>query len=188
MEKTSLPPRCHLAVTANASGKDLVVVSSPLHLRLVANSAPDIALPPNGKIPQAPKPGHKTRQRQSKNADKDIELGCTPSRSDFESTTAAEQLAISQMRPAKRPVSEELQDEEDEQAFEKDFQEQTAKGKKGKGKKSNIEGPFKSGPIPEQAQQRAFAIHASFEKQIQDLATTSGNPLWYLIRVVTAHK
>ncbi|KAG6913401.1 hypothetical protein DXG01_007071, partial [Tephrocybe rancida] len=36
--------------------------------------APNIALPPNGRIPQAPKPGPKTGQHQSKDADKDIEL------------------------------------------------------------------------------------------------------------------
>ncbi|KAG6912085.1 hypothetical protein DXG01_000779, partial [Tephrocybe rancida] len=69
--------------------------------------------------------------------------GCTPSGSDFEAMTAAEQLLFSRMRPEKRPVSQESLDEDDEQAFEQDFQAeetyaQLAKGKKGKGKKSDI--------------------------------------------------
>ncbi|KAG6912859.1 hypothetical protein DXG01_011513, partial [Tephrocybe rancida] len=247
--------------------------------------APDIALPPNGKIPQAPKPGRKTRQRQSKDTDKDIEseapvptpaaprpiprkksgavsgaapgtnaappaqpcpLSISPSRSpspdcderdetpppppsqprrdetpappssqpcrppplrlpspstpivrdpgctsgsDFEATTAAEQLAISQMRPGKRPVSQELLDEEDNEAFEEDIQAeklqaQSMKGKKSKGKKSNVKGPFKSGPIPKQAKQHAFAIHANFEKQIQDLAAEIGKAPQLLFSLV----
>ncbi|KAG6912980.1 hypothetical protein DXG01_010659, partial [Tephrocybe rancida] len=102
-----------------------------------------------------------------------------PSGSDFESTMAAEQLAISRMRPAKRPVSQESLDEEDEQVFEEEAQAeeldaQLAKGKKGKGKQSDAKGPFKSGPIPDEAKQRAFAIRAAFEKQIQDLAAEIG--------------
>ncbi|KAG6913625.1 hypothetical protein DXG01_005514 [Tephrocybe rancida] len=185
--------------------------------------APDIALLPNGKIPQAPKPRCKTRQCQSKDTDKDIESdrdecdktpphlpsqphhnktpappslqpcqppplqlpspstpivrdpGCMPSGSDFEATTAAEQLAISRMRPGKRPISQESLDKEDDEAFKEGvqaekLQAQSTKGKKSKGKKSNVKGPFKSGPIPKQAKQCAFAIHANFEKQIQDLA------------------
>ncbi|KAG6912695.1 hypothetical protein DXG01_012807, partial [Tephrocybe rancida] len=60
--------------------------------------------------------------------------------------------------PEKRPVSQESLDEDDEQAFEQDFQAeetyaQLAKGKKGKGKKSDVKGPFKSGPIPDEAKQ-----------------------------------
>ncbi|KAG6913101.1 hypothetical protein DXG01_009667 [Tephrocybe rancida] len=115
--------------------------------------------------------------------------GCMHSRSDFEATMAAEQLAISWMRPGKRPVSQESLDEEDNEAFEEDvqaekLQAQSAKGKKTKGKKSNVEGPFKSGPIPEQAKQRAFAIHANFEKQIQDLAAEIGKAPQLLFSLV----
>ncbi|KAG6904333.1 hypothetical protein DXG01_010874, partial [Tephrocybe rancida] len=100
---------------------------------------------------------------------------CMPSRSNFESTTAAEQLAISRMHPAKRPISQESLDEEDEHVFEEiaqaeELNAQLAKGKKGKGKQSDAKGPFKSGPIPDEAKQHAFAIRAAFEKQIQDLA------------------
>ncbi|KAG6913402.1 hypothetical protein DXG01_007072 [Tephrocybe rancida] len=102
-----------------------------------------------------------------------------PSGSDFESATAAEQLAISRMHPAKHPVSQELLDEEDEQVFEEEAQAeeldaQLAKGKKGKGKKSDAKGPFKSGPIPNEAKQCTFAIRTAFEKQIQDLAAEIG--------------
>ncbi|KAG6904725.1 hypothetical protein DXG01_007620 [Tephrocybe rancida] len=78
------------------------------------------------------------------------------------------------MHPAKHPVSQESVDEEDEQVFEEEAQAQLAIGKKGKGKgkgkKSIVKGPFKSGPIPDQAKEHAFAIHANFKKQIQDLA------------------
>ncbi|KAG6913489.1 hypothetical protein DXG01_006478, partial [Tephrocybe rancida] len=100
---------------------------------------------------------------------------CMPSGSDFESTTTAEQQLISRMHPEKRPVSQESLDEEDDEAFKEEIQAeelhaQLAKGKKGKGKKSDVKGLFKSGPIPEEAKQHAFAIHANFEKQIQDLA------------------
>ncbi|KAG6913179.1 hypothetical protein DXG01_009033, partial [Tephrocybe rancida] len=276
MEKTLSPSCHHLVITANASGKDLVVISSPLHLRYATIAAPvkehlannfSYLSEPPVPTPAAPHPvlckksgavsgaapgadaedeafilPHALQKRipdrategsdppspaqpcpppvsPSRSASPDgddssdsnktppplqprhnetpvppslqprqppplrlpspsspivHDPGCTPSGSNFESMMAAEQLAISWMRPAKHPVSEESQDEEDEQAFKKDFQEQTAKGKKGKGKKSNVEGPFKSGPIPEQAKQRAFAIHASFEKQIQDLAAEIG--------------
>ncbi|KAG6906233.1 hypothetical protein DXG01_015049 [Tephrocybe rancida] len=282
---------------------------SPLLKRSMRSTgkAPDIALPPNGKIPQAPKPGHKTQQRQSNDADKDIQLdvvptpaaprpipckkpvtvsrttpgtdaedetfipphalqnkipncaaaevsdlpppaqpcplpvpppcsaspdsdnsggtpplsqphhdetppppssqprrpppplrlpslsssptvhdpGCTPSPSNFETTRAAEQLAISQMRPAKL-------DEEDEQVFEEEAKAQFAKGKKGKGKgkgkgkNSVVEGPFKSGPIPNQAKERAFTIHANFEKQIQDLAVEIGKAPHLLFSLVAS--
>ncbi|KAG6912685.1 hypothetical protein DXG01_012853, partial [Tephrocybe rancida] len=44
------------------------------HRTRSTGKAPDIPLPPNGKIPQAPKPGRKTWQRQPEDADKDIEL------------------------------------------------------------------------------------------------------------------
>ncbi|KAG6912459.1 hypothetical protein DXG01_014386, partial [Tephrocybe rancida] len=44
------------------------------HRTRSTGKAPDIPLPPNGKIPQAPKPGCKTQQRQPEDADKDIEL------------------------------------------------------------------------------------------------------------------
>ncbi|KAG6905318.1 hypothetical protein DXG01_003462, partial [Tephrocybe rancida] len=95
-----------------------------------------------------------------------------PSGSDFESMTAAEQLAISWMHPGKRPVSQELLDKEDDEAFEEDLQveelqAQSAKGKKSKGKKSNVKGPFKSGPIPKQAKQRAFAIQSRYRTLLQ---------------------
>ncbi|KAG6913171.1 hypothetical protein DXG01_009072, partial [Tephrocybe rancida] len=246
--------------------------------------APDIALPQNGKMPQASKSTRKTRQHQSNDADKDIELeppvptpvgprpvprkkpspasgaapgafiddeafipactlqkkivsdppppppvsppcdpspvsdktpsprpsqprhppplrlpspsspivrdpGCTPSGSDFESTTTAEQQLISRMRPEKCPVSQELLDEEDDEAFEEgihaeELHAQLTKGKKGKGKKSDVKGPFKSGPIPEEAKQRAFAIHANFEKQIQDLAAEIGKAPQLLFSLV----
>ncbi|KAG6912185.1 hypothetical protein DXG01_016658, partial [Tephrocybe rancida] len=102
---------------------------------------------------------------------------------------AAEQLAISRMRPAKRPVSQESLDEEDEQVFEEEAQAeeldaQLAKGKKGKGKQSDAKGPFKSGPIPDEAKQRAFAIRAAFEKQIQDLAAEIGKAPQLLFSLV----
>ncbi|KAG6903875.1 hypothetical protein DXG01_014259, partial [Tephrocybe rancida] len=75
----------------------------------------------------------------------------------------------------KSAISQESLDEEDDEAFEEEIQAeelhtQLTKGKKGKGKKSDVKGPFKSRPIPKEAKQRAFAIHANFEKQIQDLA------------------
>ncbi|KAG6904370.1 hypothetical protein DXG01_010550, partial [Tephrocybe rancida] len=123
--------------------------------------APNIALLPNGKIPQAPKPEHKTQQHQSKDTDKDI-------KSEAPVPTPAAPRPI----PSKKSGT---LDEEDDEAFEEDIQveklqAQSAKVKKSKGKKSNVKGPFKSGPIPEQAKQCAFAIHANFKKQIQDLA------------------
>ncbi|KAG6912880.1 hypothetical protein DXG01_011368, partial [Tephrocybe rancida] len=115
--------------------------------------------------------------------------GCTPSSSNFESTTTAKQQLISRMRPGKCPVSQESLDEEDDEAFEEEIQVeelhvQLVKGKKGKGKKSDIKGPFKSGPIPEEAKQCAFAIHANFEKQIQDLATEIDKALQLLFSLV----
>ncbi|KAG6913870.1 hypothetical protein DXG01_003764 [Tephrocybe rancida] len=189
--------------------------------------APNIALPPNGKIPQAPKPRCKTWQHRSKNADKDIKLeppiptpaapcpvlckksgtvsGAAPG------TNAEDEVFIPPHTLQKRipnhvaegsdppppaqphpppfsPFRSTSPDSNDSNnsnktpppsqphcnktpAFEKDFLEKTAKGKKGRGKKCNVEGPFKSGTIPKQAKQSAFAIHANFEKQIQDLAT-----------------
>ncbi|KAG6912734.1 hypothetical protein DXG01_012557, partial [Tephrocybe rancida] len=101
----------------------------------------------------------------------------------------AEQLAISRMRPAKHPVSQESLDEEDEQVFKEEAQAeeldaQLAKGKKGKGKQSDAKGPFKSGLIPDEAKQRAFAIHAAFEKQIQDLAAEISKALQLLFSLV----
>ncbi|KAG6913717.1 hypothetical protein DXG01_004723 [Tephrocybe rancida] len=87
----------------------------------------------------------------------------------------AEQLAISWMCPEKFPVSQEEVGKEDDQEFEEEIQVQlTPKGKKGKGKTSKVNGPFKSGPVPDQAKERAFTIHAEFKKQIQDLAAEIG--------------
>ncbi|KAG6905481.1 hypothetical protein DXG01_002455 [Tephrocybe rancida] len=76
------------------------------------------------------------------------------------------------MHLEKWPILQELLDEEDNQAFKEELQ--AVKGKQGKGKKSEVKGPFKSGPIPKQAKQRTFAIHADFKKQIQDLAAEIG--------------
>ncbi|KAG6906287.1 hypothetical protein DXG01_014751 [Tephrocybe rancida] len=199
----------HPAPTGEAYGKDLIATSSPPPMPLEKPHPPPVSpsrsaspdgddsndsneTPPPSQprrdetpVPPSSQPRRPPPLRLPPPSSPIVcDPGCTPSRSDFESMTAAEQLAISRMRPAKRPVSEESQDEEDEQAFEKDFQEQTAKGKKGKGKKSNIEGPFKSGPIPEQAKQHAFAIHASFEKQIQDLAAEIGKAPQLLFSLV----
>ncbi|KAG6904532.1 hypothetical protein DXG01_009218, partial [Tephrocybe rancida] len=104
-----------------------------------------------------------------------LDPGCMPSPSNFEATRTAEQLAISQMHPQKRPISQEEVDEEDDQEFEEEIQAQlNPKGKTGKGKTSKADGPFKSGPVPDQAKEHAFAIHAEFEKQIQDLAAEIG--------------
>ncbi|KAG6909531.1 hypothetical protein DXG01_016924 [Tephrocybe rancida] len=207
------------------------------------SKAPNITLLPNGRIPQAPKPGCKTQQCQSKDADKDIGLeppaptpavphpvlhkkksgtvsgaapgadtedevfippralqkripdcvaevsdplvlplrSASPDANDSDETPLPLQPHRNKtpMHPEKCPVSQESLDEEDEQAVEKEAQVEEAhvqptKGKKGKDKKSNVEGPFKSGPIPEQAKQCAFAIHTNFEKQIQDLAAEIG--------------
>ncbi|KAG6904805.1 hypothetical protein DXG01_007034, partial [Tephrocybe rancida] len=104
-----------------------------------------------------------------------LDPGCTPSPSNFEATRTAEQLAVSWMCPEKRLVSQEEVDEEDDQEFKEEIQAQlNPKGKKGKGKTSKVNGPFKLGPVPDQAKERAFAIHMEFEKQIQDLATEIG--------------
>ncbi|KAG6904612.1 hypothetical protein DXG01_008636, partial [Tephrocybe rancida] len=69
-----------------------------------------------------------------------LDPGCTPSPSDFEATRTAEQLAISRMRPQKRPISQEEVDKEDDQEFEEEIQAQlNPKGKKGKGKTSKAD-------------------------------------------------
>ncbi|KAG6912670.1 hypothetical protein DXG01_012976, partial [Tephrocybe rancida] len=105
--------------------------------------------------------------------------------SDFEATRTAEQLAISWMRPQKCPISQEEVDKEDDQEFEEEIQVQlNPKGKKGKGKTSKADGPFKLGPVPDQAKERAFAIHAEFEKQIQDLAAEIGKAPQLLFSLV----
>ncbi|KAG6905277.1 hypothetical protein DXG01_003742, partial [Tephrocybe rancida] len=89
------------------------------------------------------------------------------------------------MHPEKHPVSQEELDEEDDQEFEEEIQVQlNPKGKKGKGKTSKADGPFKSGPIPYQAKECAFTIHAEFKKQIQDLATEIGKAPQLLFSLV----
>ncbi|KAG6905019.1 hypothetical protein DXG01_005598 [Tephrocybe rancida] len=148
---------------------------------------------------------------------------CMPSSSNFEATRTAEQLAISWMHPEKCPVSQEELDKEYDQEFEEEIQVQlNPKGKKGKGKTSKADGPFrlmfrqgalmwtrpspghqntkskytifwpycdpeqtlKLGPVPDQAKEHAFAIHAEFEKQIQDLATEIGKAPQLLFSLV----
>ncbi|KAG6912647.1 hypothetical protein DXG01_013118, partial [Tephrocybe rancida] len=101
--------------------------------------------------------------------------GFTPSPSDFETTSAQERLRISRLRPAKRPVSQEELDEEDDVVFGKEIEAKAkAKAKKGKGKARDNNGPFKSGPIPDEVKERLYAIHANFERQVEELAAEIG--------------
>ncbi|KAG6913262.1 hypothetical protein DXG01_008332, partial [Tephrocybe rancida] len=83
--------------------------------------------------------------------------GFTPSPSDFEMTSAAEQLHISRQRQ---------------------------KAKKGKGKARDDNGPFKSGPIPDEVKEHLYAIHANFERQVEELAAEIGKSLHLLFSLV----
>ncbi|KAG6905901.1 hypothetical protein DXG01_017035 [Tephrocybe rancida] len=104
--------------------------------------------------------------------------GFIPSPSDFEATSAEEQRHISWLRPAKRPVSQEELDKEDDLAFYKEIKAKEIKGKvkakakakKGKGKARDDDGPFKSGPIPNEVKERLYAIHADFKRQLEELS------------------
>ncbi|KAG6905237.1 hypothetical protein DXG01_004052, partial [Tephrocybe rancida] len=108
--------------------------------------------------------------------------GFTPSPSDFEATSAEEQPCISRLRPAKRPVSQEELDKEDDLAFYKEIEvkeieakaKAKAKAKKGKGKARDDDGPFKLGPIPDEVKERLYAIHANFKRQVEGLAVEIG--------------
>ncbi|KAG6904807.1 hypothetical protein DXG01_007031 [Tephrocybe rancida] len=154
----------------------------------------DAGLPPRSLAPDSdetppPPPSQPRRppalQLPSPSSPIILDPGCMPSPSNFEATRTAEQLAVSQMHPEKRPVSQEEVDKEDDQEFEEEIQAQlNPKGKKGKGKTSKVNGPFKSGPVPNQAKERAFAIHAEFEKQIQDLAAEIGKAPQLLFSLV----
>ncbi|KAG6904773.1 hypothetical protein DXG01_007285 [Tephrocybe rancida] len=115
--------------------------------------------------------------------------GFTPSPSDFETTSAEERLHISQLRPAKRPVSQEELDAEDDLAFQKEIEAEAeakakAKTKKGKGKVRDVDGPFKSGPIPDEVKERLYAIHADFERQVEELAAEIGKSPHLLFSLV----
>ncbi|KAG6904279.1 hypothetical protein DXG01_011195 [Tephrocybe rancida] len=72
------------------------------------------------------------------------------------------------------PPIEEL-DEEDDVVFGKEIEAKAkAKAKKGKGKARDNNGPFKSGPIPDEVKERLYAIHANFERQVEELAAEIG--------------
>ncbi|KAG6904085.1 hypothetical protein DXG01_012723, partial [Tephrocybe rancida] len=66
-------------------------------------------------------------------------------------------------------------DEEDDVVFGKEIEAKAkAKAKKGKGKARDNNGPFKSGPIPDEVKERLYAIHANFERQVEELAAEIG--------------
>ncbi|KAG6906111.1 hypothetical protein DXG01_015875 [Tephrocybe rancida] len=105
--------------------------------------------------------------------------GFTPSPLDFETTSAEEQLHISRLCPTKRPISQEELDAEDDLAFHKEIVTELeakakTKTKKGKGKARDVNGPFKSGPIPDEVKEHLYAIHADFERQVEELAVEIG--------------
>ncbi|KAG6913941.1 hypothetical protein DXG01_003387 [Tephrocybe rancida] len=86
--------------------------------------------------------------------------------SDFEATSAEEQQCISRLHPTKCPISQEELDEEDDCAFYKEIEAKAkAKAKKEKGKARDDNGPFKSGPIPDEVKERLYAIHADFKRK-----------------------
>ncbi|KAG6913523.1 hypothetical protein DXG01_006196 [Tephrocybe rancida] len=151
-------------------------------------SPEDAGLPPRSVSPdsnETPPPLPSQPRRDKTPPPPSLQPCCTPSPSDFEATRTAKQLAISWMHPEKCPVSQEEVDEEDDQEFKEDIQAQlNPKGKKGKGKTSKANGPFKSGPVPDQAKECAFAIHAESEKQIQDLAAEIGKAPQLLFSLV----
>ncbi|KAG6904326.1 hypothetical protein DXG01_010901, partial [Tephrocybe rancida] len=101
--------------------------------------------------------------------------GFTPSPSDFETISVEEQLHISCLHP----VSQEELDAEDDLAFHKEIMAELeakakTKTKKGKGKERDVNGSFKLGPIPNEVKERLYAIHADFERQVEELTAEIG--------------
>ncbi|KAG6905998.1 hypothetical protein DXG01_016382 [Tephrocybe rancida] len=70
-------------------------------------------------------------------------------------------------------------DEDDDVVFQKEIEAMAeakakAKTKKGKGKARDNNGPFKLGPILDEVKERLYAIHANFERQVEELAAEIG--------------
>ncbi|KAG6913187.1 hypothetical protein DXG01_008905, partial [Tephrocybe rancida] len=111
--------------------------------------------------------------------------GFTPSPSDFETTSAQERLHISRLHPTKCPVSQEELGKEDDVVFGKEIETKAkAKAKKGKGKARDNNGPFKLGPIPNEVKGHLYAIHANFERQVEELAAEIGKSLHLLFSLL----
>ncbi|KAG6913363.1 hypothetical protein DXG01_007379, partial [Tephrocybe rancida] len=115
--KKALPDRA----VVDPPPPSLLPVSQPPPHRLPPE---DAGLPPRSLAPDSdetppPPPSQPRRppalRLPSPSSPIVLDPGCTPSPSDFEATRTAEQLAVSRMRPEKRPVSQEEVDEEDDQ-------------------------------------------------------------------------
>ncbi|KAG6913226.1 hypothetical protein DXG01_008616 [Tephrocybe rancida] len=93
--------------------------------------------------------------------------------SDYEETEVAQQFCHDRMRPHRCTPDMEGQDADDLEAFEHEIS--TEDGAKPKGKeKEGTQAPHKSGPIPNDAKEEAFALQATFRNGIEALAARIG--------------
>ncbi|KAG6912753.1 hypothetical protein DXG01_012431, partial [Tephrocybe rancida] len=127
--------------------------------------------PPPSTQPHRPR--SKTPESEPEDPSHYRDKGFTPSGSDFGETEAARQFRRDHTLPYRRTPDMEEQDRDDLEAFEQEIL--TGGGTKSKGKeKEGATTPHKSGPIPNDAKEEAFALQATFRNGIEALAARIG--------------
>ncbi|KAG6914256.1 hypothetical protein DXG01_001442 [Tephrocybe rancida] len=151
------------------------------------NGHPKASLSPAETPPppstQSCRPRSKTPESEPEDPNDHLDKGYTPSDSDYGETEAARQLHRDCMWHRRHLPDMEAQDADDLEAFEDKVA--TNGGTKSKGKeKEGTKTPHKSGPIPNDAKEEAFALQATFRNGIKALAARIGkspNTLYALI-------
>ncbi|KAG6903799.1 hypothetical protein DXG01_014823, partial [Tephrocybe rancida] len=122
---------------------------------------------------QPRRPCSKTPESEPEDPSHYRDKGFTPSGSDFGETEAARQFRRDHTLPYRRTPDMEEQDRDDLEAFEQEIS--IGGGTKSKGKeKEGATTPHKSGPIPNDAKEEAFALQATFRNGIKALAARIG--------------
>ncbi|KAG6906307.1 hypothetical protein DXG01_014661 [Tephrocybe rancida] len=115
-------------------------------------------------------PPFKTPESKPKDPNHYRDKGFTPSSSDFGETEAARQFRCDHMLPYRRTPDMEEQDSDDLEAFKWEILTGGGTKSKGKEKEGTTTPPHKSGPIPNNAKEEAFALQATFRNDIEALA------------------
>ncbi|KAG6905099.1 hypothetical protein DXG01_004862 [Tephrocybe rancida] len=124
--------------------------------------------PPPSTQPRCPH--SKTPESKPEDPNHYWDKGFTPSGSDFGETEAARQFRHDHTLPYRHTPDMEEQDRDDLEAFQWEISTGGGTKSKGKEKEGTMTPPHKSGPIPNDAKEEAFALQATFCNGIEALA------------------